>query len=299
MYDTIIIGSGPAGLTAAIYAARAGFDAVVAEKDYMGTGQIAASDNVDNYPGIPECGGYELGEKFRSHAKMCGAKFIDGEAVSVIRENGFFRVEFKDGRIVESRTVIYAAGTSYRRLDVPGAELLGVSYCAVCDGAFYSGQETAVIGGGDTALEDAVYLSKTAKKVYLICRRDKFRANRRLCEQVRSISVIEPVMNTVLTKINGSQRVEGIELLKENREKILLPDVKGVFAAIGSVPNTAPLNGLCELDDSGYIKAGEECATNVPGLFAAGDVRSKSLRQVITAASDGAQSVNSAVKFLG
>lgn len=164
MYDIIIIGSGPAGLSAAVYAGRAQLSAVVVEKDYVGTGQIAASEQVDNYLGLPEINGYELGEKFRSHAEKFGAEFYEGEAVAIVSGDGFYTVNFKDGKTLEGKTILYSAGTSYRRLEVPGGELLGVSYCAVCDGMFYKDKIAAVVGGGDTALGDALYLSKIAKK---------------------------------------------------------------------------------------------------------------------------------------
>jgi thioredoxin reductase (NADPH) len=299
MYDIVIIGSGPAGLSAAVYAARAQLSAVVVEKDYFGTGQIASSEQVDNYLGLPETSGYDLGEKFRSHAESFGTPFYEGEAVKISKtaENGgAFAVDFADGSQLVGRSVIYAAGTSYRRLDVSGGELLGVSYCAVCDGMFYKEKAVAVVGGGDTALGDALYLSKIASKVYLIHRRSEFRANRSLVEKVKQAENIELVTDAVPTEIFGEKRVEAIGISQQGEQKKL--SVNGVFVAIGSIPNTALLDGVCELDKGGYVVADENGITSEKGIFAAGDVRTKSLRQVVTAVSDGACCAVSAEEYL-
>ena len=192
MYDIIIIGSGPAGLTAAIYASRAQLTAVVLEKDYLGSGQIAVSEQVDNYPGLPGIDGYTLGEKFREHAEQLGAKFENVEVDHIERTAEGFTVFCKEGEPLQSRTILCASGTSYRRLDVPGGTLQGVSYCATCDGAFYKDKTVAVIGGGDTALGDAMYLSRMAKKVYLVHRRQEFRANQALQTAVQHMTAAEP-----------------------------------------------------------------------------------------------------------
>lgn len=296
MYDIVIIGSGPAGLSAAVYASRAQFSAVVAEKDYMGAGQIAASEQVDNYLGLPGINGYELGEKFREHAVSLGTEFFEGEVSGISKNAESYTVSFKDGSTMESRCVIYAAGTSYRRLEIPGGELLGVSYCATCDGAFYKGKTAAVVGGGDTALGDALYLSKIAEKVYLIHRRDTFRANKALQELVKKTPNIEVILNAVPTKVIGEKRVEGLEISVSGEAKNF--EVNGVFVAIGSVPNTGILNGICSLDQNGYIIASEDGITSADGFFAAGDVRTKALRQVVTAVSDGANSVLSAENYI-
>lgn len=296
MYDIVIIGSGPAGLSAAVYASRAQFSAVVAEKDYLGAGQIAASEHVDNYLGLPEINGYELGEKFREHAVSLGTGFFEGEVSGISKNAESYTVSFKDGSTLESRCIIYAAGTSYRRLEIPGGELLGVSYCATCDGAFYKGKTAAVVGGGDTALGDALYLSKIAEKVYLIHRRDTFRANRALQELVKKTPNIEVILNAVPTKVIGEKRVEGLEISVSGETKNF--EVNGVFVAIGSVPNTGILDGICSLDKNGYIIAGEDGITSADGLFAAGDVRTKALRQVVTAVSDGANCVLSAENYI-
>lgn len=296
MYDTAIIGSGPAGLTAAIYAARAKLSAVVYEKDFMGNGAIAVTEQVDNYPALPGVSGYDLGEKMRAHAEQLGARIVTAEVSSITKTDGGFEILFKDGNNESSRTVIYAAGTSYRRLDVPGDRLLGVSYCATCDGAFYEGRTVTVIGGGDTALTDALYLAKLAVKVYLVHRRDQFRANASLVEKAKAALNIEFVLNATPVRILGEKNVSGIVITRGGKEETIPTD--GVFAAIGSIPNTFILNGLVGLDKSGYIIASEDGVTSLDGFFAAGDVRTKALRQVVTACSDGADCVNSVENYL-
>lgn len=299
MHDTVIIGSGPAGLSAAVYAKRAALDFIVIEKEYCGTGQIAESERVDNYLGLYGENGFELGEKFRSHAEALGTEFCEGEVSEISEENGGYKIILSDGTAFETKTVVYAAGASHRRLDIKGeAEFSGkgVSYCAVCDGAFCKGKTAAVIGGGDTALGDALYLSKTAEKVYLIHRRDTFRANKLLQKQVAETKNIEIIINAVPLEITGEKRVEALRINRNGIEETL--PVHSVFAAIGTVPNSGALNGLCELSPEGYVIAGEDCVTTANGIFAAGDVRTKALRQVITAAADGANSIFSVQKFL-
>ncbi len=295
----MIIGSGPAGLSAAVYAARSSLKFTVIEKEYLGTGQIAESERVDNYLGLYGENGFDLGEKFRQHAKVLGTQFTEGEVVKITPENGGYNLELADGGTVQTRTVIYAAGASHRRLDVSGSDRLsgkGISYCAVCDGAFYKDKTVAVIGGGDTALGDAVYLSGIAKKVYLIHRRDTFRANKRLCEAVAEKTNIETVLNATLTEIFGEKRVKAVGIQRDGKVETL--DVDGVFVAIGTIPNSMVLKGVAELSPDGYVIAGEDCKTSAAGIFAAGDVRTKALRQIATAVADGANSVLSAEKYL-
>lgn len=296
MYDIIIIGGGPAGLTAAIYASRAKLRAVVLERDTMGAGQIAVTEQVDNYPGLLHMGGYELGEKFREHAEALGASICENEVEQLAQADGVFTASLTDGTSISAKSVIYALGTSYRKLEIPGGQLPGVSYCATCDGAFYQGKIVAVIGGGDTALEDALYLSRMAKTVYLVHRRDNFRANAALQEAVRQTENIALVTNAVPTEIVGEKRVTALRIDRSGQPEELTLD--GVFVAIGSVPNTELLKDLAELDAGGYVKAGEDGVTSLAGLFAAGDVRTKPLRQVITAAADGANCVVSAERYL-
>lgn len=295
MYDILIIGSGPAGLSAAIYGKRALLELAVIEKEYMGTGQIAVTEQVDNYPGLPGISGYDLGEKFRSHAEQLGTEFIEGEVTGIERSGENWVIKFADGKTESARAVIYAAGASHRKPGVPGDDKQRISYCAVCDGFFYKEKTVAVIGGGDTALGDALYLSKLAKTVYLVHRREEFRANKSLQKHVSEAANIIPVLGAVLTGITGDGSADGINYTQNGEQKHL--DVDGIFVAVGSVPNTAPLVGICELD-GGYIRAGEDCVTSAPGIFAAGDIRTTPLRQVITAAADGANAVTSAEKYL-
>ncbi len=299
MYDVIIIGSGPAGLSAAIYAQRAMLKALVIEKEFMGTGQIAESSRVDNYPGLYGESGYDLGEKFRSHAEASGAEFIEAEVTEIIPESGNYVLKLSDGKLLETKTVIYAAGTYRRRLNIKGEQEFsarGISYCAVCDGAFYAGKSVAVIGGGDTALSDALYLSEMCERVYIIHRRDSFRGSEALQERVKKTPNIELVLNAVPTEFFGDKLLSGVKYIQSGEEKTL--NVSGSFTAIGSVPNTELLKGIAELDNIGYIIAGEDGITSAGGIFAAGDVRTKKLRQVVTAASDGANCVESVRNYL-
>lgn len=299
MYDIVIIGSGPAGMSAAIYAQRAGLKAVVVEKECLGTGKIAESQRVDNYPGLFGENGYDLGEKFRTHAENLGAEFIEGEIIKIVRSKGYYTLQLDNDKALTAKTVIYAAGTQCRKLGVVGEQELlgrGVSYCAVCDGAFYKNKVVAVIGGGDTALGDAVLLSGLAKKVYLIHRRDEFRANKTLQNKVNGTKNIVPVLNAAVQKINGEDHVEAVAILQNGVEKVL--PVDGVFVAIGSTPNSALVKELLNVDENGYIVADETGVTSADGIFAAGDVRTKKLRQVVTAASDGANCVLSAEEYL-
>lgn len=299
LYDTVIIGSGPAGLSAAVYAGRASMRFIVIEKVFMGTGQIAESECVDNYLGLPATNGFDLGERFRAHAESMGTEFVEGDVSEIVSEDGKYRIKLSDGESYLTKTVIYAAGASHRRLGVKGEEKFsgkGVSYCAVCDGAFYKGKTVAIVGGGDTALGEAVFLSKLAERVYLIHRRDSFRANKSLQEKVSRTENIIPVMSAVPTEIYGDKKVGGIELSRDGNTERLTVD--GVFVAVGTVPNSEPLRGVAELTSDGYVIAGEDCVTSAKGIFAAGDVRTKPLRQVITAAADGACCVYEAEKYL-
>lgn len=299
MYDTLIIGSGPAGLSAAVYASRAGLSFAVVEKEYMGTGQIAYTERVDNYLGHYGTDGFTLGEKFREHAEALGTEFIEGEAEDFLRTDDSWKVLLADGRTLETRTVIYAAGAHPRKLDIAGEKEfsgIGVSYCALCDGAFYADKTVAVIGGGDTALEDAMYLAGQAEKVYLIHRRSEFRANKSLQEKVKNCGKISLVLGAVPTEVLGEENVTGIKIDQNGIERELETD--GVFVAVGTVPNTEAVKGAVSLDSGGYIIAGEDCKTTAEGFFAAGDVRTKKVRQVITAAADGANAAVSVTEHL-
>ena len=289
MYDILIVGSGPAGLTAAIYAARANLNFAVIEKDYMGSGQISITDRVDNYPGLYGIGGYELGEKFREHAEQLGTEFITGEVIDIKKNDNVFLLMLKDGRCLKSRSVIYAAGALHRHLNIEGENEFsarGVSYCASCDGAFFKDKVTTVIGGGDTALSDSLLLSKICKKVYLVHRRSEFRGAKSLLERVKNTENIEIITPVVPIKIIGDKLVNGI-VLKYGDDRIKTLETDGIFVAVGMVPNNFGLNGLAETDSGGYVIADEMGITSVDGLLAAGDVRTKAFRQVVTAVSDG------------
>ena len=299
MYDVMILGSGPAGLSAAVYASRAGLSFAVIEKDYMGTGQIVYTEQVDNYLGYCGIDGFSLGEKFREHAEALGTEFIEGEVTELSRTDSGWKAVLSDGNITESKTVIYALGASPKKLGITGEEEFsgrGVSYCALCDGAFFEGKTVTVIGGGDTALGDALYLSKTSEKVYIIHRRSEFRASASLVKKAEETANIEFILEAVPSEITGADSVTGIKLTQNGKERNLSTD--GVFVAVGSLPNTALVSGTAELDDRGYVIADESCITSAEGLFAAGDVRTKAVRQVITAAADGANALVSALNCI-
>ncbi len=292
MRDGIIIGSGPAGLSAAIYAKRAQLDICVLEREYQGTGQIAESERVENYPGLFGVSGYDLGMAFRKHAEEVGVIFQEKTVEQLERLASGWRVICTDGTTMTAKTVIFATGTTRRKLGIPGEEKFigrGVSFCAVCDGAFYRNKTVAVIGGGDTALGDAQLLARLAKTVYLVHRRETYRANRSLQEAVKQTENIVPILSAVPLEIVGDRTVQGM-CVSQNGEKREIP-VDGVFVAVGSVPNSAMLQGIAALDENGYVIANEDGITSAEGLFAAGDVRTKKLRQVVTAAADGANCV--------
>lgn len=297
MLDTIIIGSGPAGLSASIYIKRANLNVLVIEKDYEGTGQVVESGKVDNYLGIPEISGYELGEKFREHALKAGVNFLEANVINIKKQkDNILRVELENGEYVEAKTIIYATGATHRRLNVLGEEKYlgrGVSYCAICDGAFYKNKVVAVIGGGDVALDDAVYLSEIAKKVYLIHRRKEFRGAESTLNLLKEKENVEILIDSEVDSILGDDKVTGI-LLKNKREIIL----DGIFSAIGMIPKTEILKELIDLDEYGYVKADETGKTNLKGFFVAGDVRKKELRQIVTAVSDGANAATSAINYI-
>ena len=300
LYDLAILGAGPAGISAAIYAARARLNTLWIERKFAQGGQIVDTYEVDNYPGLPGINGMELGEKMAAHAEKLGLTPLRENVVSVETEDEVKIIRTKKNEY-RARTVILAFGAAHRTLGVPGEEALsgmGVSYCATCDGAFFRDRTVAVIGGGNVAAEDAILLSRTCKKVYVIHRRDKMRADQILQEKLFVCENVEMIWDTVPVSIEGEEMVSGIKLQnkKTGEEKELSLD--GVFIAVGIVPNTELFGDLVKLDESGYIVAGEDCVTSTPGIFAAGDIRTKQLRQVITAAADGANAVISAEKIL-
>jgi thioredoxin reductase (NADPH) len=296
MLDILIIGSGPAGLSAAVYAKRANLNVVVAEKVFYGTGQIAESSLVDNYLGFAGIPGFDLGEKFREHAEGLGVEFKDGEAESFQFVDNVWNVTFKNGDVVQTKTVIYAAGAMHRHLGIKGENDLagkGVSYCATCDGAFFKNKVTAVVGGGDTALDDALYLSDIANKVYIIHRRNEFRGSAKTVEKLLAKDNVECVLEAKPVEIQGQDKVCAIQL--EDGRKL---DVDGVFIAVGMIPITDAIKEIVEVDKTGYVVADETGVTSAQGFFVAGDVRTKALRQVVTAVSDGANAATSAEMYI-
>ena len=300
MRDIVIIGNGPAGLAAAIYGKRAGRDLVVVSDAPSGGGQIATTWEVDNYPGLPGVGGMELGDKFEEHAKKFECEFALGRVTEIV-DRGDSKVVVTDKEEIETRTVILATGADHRKLGVPGEDKLvgmGVSYCATCDGAFFRKRTVAVVGGGDVALGDAIFLSRFAAKVYLIHRRDEFRGAKMLQDQVVSTENIEILYDTTVKEVVGTDMVE--KLLIENvktKEQSELP-VNGVFMAVGIHANVDGIKGLPERNEAGYILADETCETSIAGIYAAGDVRTKQLRQVVTAVADGANAITSIETYL-
>lgn len=350
-YDLVIIGSGPAGLAAAIYAQRARLNTLVIEKEMISGGQVLTTYEVENYPGFPGVDGFSLGTKFREHADHLGAEFVTDEIMGIrlIQEidartdadqrdgAGDLRVaqveapgdaeivpirernrEFGDSAgehmdaqktwkvltgkkaVYLAKAVILASGATHKSLGVPGEERLrgsGVSYCATCDGAFFRKKEVAVVGGGDVALEDAIFLSRMCSRVYLIHRRGELRGAKVLQEQLMALENVTILWNTVVEEICGEQRVEELVLRNEKSKDHSKLPVSGVFVAVGIDPNSMIVGDLVRMDH-GYVCAGETCETSVPGIFAAGDVRTKQLRQIVTAASDGANAVSSAERYL-
>lgn len=286
MLDLVVIGAGPAGLTAAVYGLRAGLSVLVLEEGVTG-GQLAVSAEVENYPSWQKISGWELAEKIAGQATVAGAD-IRYEPVESIEERDGVKTVVTAQHRYDCRTVIVANGAKRRKLGCPGEERLtgkGVSYCAVCDGAFFRSRTVCVVGGGNTALEDALYLAKVCEKVYLIHRRDSFRGERRLQTAVQASEKIEVIWNTAVEEIRGDERVASVLLQGDWTGEL---PVEGVFVAIGLAPDNDRFAHLLELDGSGYLRAGEDCRTNVEGIYAAGDTRTKGIRQILTAAADGA-----------
>lgn len=301
MYDLIIAGAGPAGLAASIYAARAELNFIVIEKEMMSGGQIINTYEVDNYPGLFHMNGFDLAMKLKEHAEALGASFVTGEVEKIEQAENGKRILCKDGTVYEAKTVLLAGGAKHRKLEVPGEDKLagsGVSYCATCDGAFFRNKEVAVIGGGDVAVEDALFLSRLCKKVYVVHRRDSFRAAKTLVSRLISAENVEIIYDSIVKEICGEGKVEGISLENKKTQEERKVTVDGVFVAVGMLPETKHYEGLVELDSAGYIIADETGITSDPAVFAAGDIRTKTLRQVITAASDGANAVQSVERYL-
>ena len=323
IYDTVIIGAGPAGMAAAIYAARAELSFCLIDRSYAPGGQVLSTYEVDNYPGLPGLSGGELSDAFKKHCDKLGCTFVTADITDIapgyIAPNGFFNeidlktrgldsmidlvymISTAEGDAYLTKTVIAATGASHKKAGIDGEDDLagvGVSYCATCDGAFFRKTDVAVVGGGHVALEDAIFLSRLCKKVYIVHRRDTFRAAKSLVSSADAIENIEFVFDCVSKKISGNSNVEEL-LVKnvKNGEERALP-VSGVFIAIGITPATGLFKDMLACDEAGYIIADESGKTSMPGIFAAGDIRKKPLRQIITAAADGANCVTSVEAYL-
>ncbi len=301
IYDVIIIGSGPAGLAAAIYAKRAELNLIVIEKAGLSGGQIINTYEVDNYPGLPGIGGFELSLKFREHADKLGSEFISAEVTDFSLEGDIKVITVEDGTQYRAKSVIIATGGAPRHLNTPGEEKLsgmGVSYCATCDGAFFKNKTVAVVGGGDVAVEDAIFLARICKQVYVIHRRDQFRASRSITSSLLALENVTVLWDSVVEEIQGEEKVESIKVRNIKTKALDQYEVAGIFIAVGYLPNSEVYKKVVAVDDAGYIIAGESCETNVPGIFAAGDIRTKELRQIITAAADGANAITAVEKYL-
>lgn len=299
IYDMIIIGGGPTGLSAAIYGLRANKTVLVLEKENFG-GQILKTKSVENYPGFKEISGMELGTSMYEQAKELGMVSCYGEVVRLEKTDALFEVSVSD-HVYVGKTVIVATGSTHRSLDVKNSETYlgkGLSYCATCDGAFFRNQVVAVIGGGNTAIADALYLANICKTVYVIHRREEFRAEASKLSLLKEKKNVTFLTNQVVTEIVGTDEIEALVLndVSTQKEKKILVD--GVFVAIGQVPNTTLLHDMVPLSKDGSALVGMDCKSEVPGLFVAGDVRDKKIRQLTTATSDGTVAAMSAIEYL-
>ena len=298
--DVVIIGSGPAGVSAGIYAVRAGFDTLIIERTGMGGGQVLSTYEVDNYPGLPGINGFDLGMKMQEHVDGLGLE-IKACDVERVENTGEWKKIYTSAGEIETKALVIATGATHAKLNVKGENELagkGVSYCATCDGAFFRNRTVAVVGGGDVAVEDAIFLSGMCEKVYLIHRRNELRAAKSLQDKLMAQDSVEIIWNTVVNSIEGNEKVEALQLQNTKNQEIKSLAVSGVFVAIGMKPETEVFQGLVEMDKNGYIQADESCETNVAGIVVAGDVRTKRLRQIVTAVADGANAIYSLEKYL-
>lgn len=298
MYDIIIVGAGPAGLTSAIYARRANKKVLVLEAKAYG-GQIINTLNIENYPANNHISGFDLATNMYNQAKELGTEFVFDKVIEIKNYSKYKEVVTNNGKY-KCKALILATGSENRKLGLINEEELvgkGVSYCATCDGAFYKDKVVAVAGGGNTALEDALYLSDIAKEVYLIHRRDTFRGEESTVNKLKGRSNVTFIYNSNVTKLNASGRLESIEITdRDNNKKDLKVDA--LFIAVGQVPENQNFAKIINLDDKGYIIAKENCHTNRRGIFVAGDARTKNLRQLVTATSDGAVASTEAIKYI-
>ena len=301
IYDLAILGAGPAGITAAIYALRGKMNILWIDEKFATGGQITDTSEIDNYPGMPGVTGMDLGEAMGEHARRIGAEPVREKVRSLENLDQEIRTIRTKKHEYQARAVILALGAAHRKLMIPGEEELsgmGVSYCATCDGAFYKDRVVAVTGGGDVALEDAAFLARLCKKVYIIHRRDVFRGTKVLQDKIFRCENVEVIWDSVAEEILGESEVTGLRIRNIKTEEKRDLDVDGVFVAVGMEPDTGIVKGMVKLDEAGYICAGEDCVTSIPGVFAAGDIRTKPLRQVVTAVADGACAASSAMKYL-
>ena len=296
IYDLAILGAGPAGICAAIYATRAKLNTIWLDKKFVQGGQIVDTYEVDNYPGLPGITGLDLGEAMAGHAEKLGMKPQRETVRSIEAEQGIKVIRTKKNEY-RARAVIIACGATHRHLGIPGEEELsgmGVSYCATCDAAFFQDRTVVVVGGGNVAVEDAILLSRTCKKVYLVHRRDELRAEKILQESFFACKNVE----IIPLSIEGTDKVEALKIQNKKTQEESFIETDGVFIAVGIVPGTEKFKDLVKLDEAGYIVAGEDGITSEPGIFAAGDIRTKNLRQVVTAVADGANAVASVQRYL-
>lgn len=299
-YDVIIVGAGPAGLSAAIYAARGGLSTAIFEKAIVG-GQITVTSDVENYPGFEEAvDGVELTDRMKKQAERFGAKFYD-EEITAIGLEGLCKIVETGYDKYRAKSIIFCTGAHPRRMNVPGEERLtgrGVSYCATCDGALYRDKIVAVVGGGDSAVEEGMFLTRFAKKVYVIHRRDSLRAQKIIQDRAFANPKMEFVWDTVVQEIRGEGRVSELELYNRKTEKVSVLPVDGIFIYVGILPNNQLLESRVTLDSGGFVVTDENMHTCIPGIYAAGDIRKTVLRQVVTATSDGAIAAWSAEKWI-
>ena len=290
MYDVVIIGGGPGGLTAGIYAMRAALKTILLEKAVAG-GQVAMSDGVENYPGFESITGYELSQKFLQHAQSYDMEFVQEEVVAVEPGLDFHSVKLANGSVLKTHTVILATGGSPRKLGVPGEDKYygkGVSYCGVCDGFFFRDRTVVVVGGGDTAAEEALYLAKLAKQVYLVHRRDALRASMILQQRVKDECKIEVLWNTIVTEIKANEEgVNAVSLQDTQTGEQRELSTDGVFIFIGFIPNNQLVPAGIKMNADGYVITNEKCETNMPGIYVVGDLREKYAKQIVVAAADG------------
>jgi thioredoxin reductase (NADPH) len=301
LFDVIIIGGGPAGLTAGIYAMRAAMKAVLIEKGLPG-GQVAITKGVENYPGFIDIGGFDLSEKFLEHARSYGLEIVQKEAVAVEPGIDFHSVRLEDGQVLNAHSIIMAAGGKSRKLNVAG-EIenfgKGVSYCATCDGFFFRNKVVCVVGGGDTALEDALYLAKITQHVYLIHRREEFRASRILQQRIFLEPKIEIILNTVVTEIKSDEQgVRAVALKNTQTSEPRELEVDGVFIFVGFSPHSALAPIGVKTSTTGYVLTDDKCETNIPGIFAAGDLRQNYAKQIVIAASEGCIAALAAARYV-